>query len=387
MATKRLRGDTWNYVVKRSGLLPRPIYLSFKDEAEGDAYVSHLERLLDAGYVPPEFIKQEAPSNLYMVIRDYLQSSSVSDMDRKILSVLIDRIGKVTVLEFTTEWCDAWITGMKRVRTMAPSTIRHHVGAMARCADSAVRNRVLAINPLRGLPRGYATYLPSDIEVVPEGLLPGPGERDRRLKPGELERILRVLMENPKPEGKERPLKLEHRESLLLIFWLALGTGMRMSEIFTLTPAQIDLGERTVFLEKTKNGNKRQVPLFPRARVAVERYLPTAGPDYLVPQWKGGDLAERKRVGDMLSKQFSRIFEAAGCEGLTFHDLRHEATCWFYEHTDLTDVEIAKVLGWKSMKMALRYANLRGSKLAMDKRIVVDDEHQELVERSMSAGP
>lgn len=43
MATKRRRGDSWQYTIKRAGLLPQPGYLSFASEAEGDEYVRRLE--------------------------------------------------------------------------------------------------------------------------------------------------------------------------------------------------------------------------------------------------------------------------------------------------------------------------------------------------------
>ncbi|VVD98940.1 hypothetical protein PHO31112_02031 [Pandoraea horticolens] len=52
MATKRFRNGRWEYVVKRKALLPKPPYLSFDTEAEGDAYVRRLEHQLDAGIVP-----------------------------------------------------------------------------------------------------------------------------------------------------------------------------------------------------------------------------------------------------------------------------------------------------------------------------------------------
>lgn len=42
---------------------------------------------------------------------------------------------------------------------------------------------------------------------------------------------------------------------------MALETAMRMREMFTLRLGQIDLKRRTIFLDKTKNGHKRQVPI------------------------------------------------------------------------------------------------------------------------------
>jgi hypothetical protein len=35
---------------------------------------------------------------------------------------------------------------------------------------------------------------------------------------------------------------------------------MRLREMFTLEKRQVDLPKRTIFLEKTKNGDRQQVP-------------------------------------------------------------------------------------------------------------------------------
>ena len=55
MATKRKRASSWEFVVRRKGLLPKPLYLTFASEAEGDQYVRKLEALLERGVVPDEF--------------------------------------------------------------------------------------------------------------------------------------------------------------------------------------------------------------------------------------------------------------------------------------------------------------------------------------------
>ena len=54
---------------------------------------------------------------------------------------------------------------------------------------------------------------------------------------------------------------------MTLLTTLALETAMRMREMYTVEKEQIDLPRRTVFLDRTKNGSKRQVPL---SSVAVE---------------------------------------------------------------------------------------------------------------------
>lgn len=75
------------------------------------------------------------------------------------MKVLLDRLPPTLELrKVTYEWASDWVTTMKRVDNLAPSTIRHHVGALARCLDEVVRKGEMPANPLRQLPRGYATY-------------------------------------------------------------------------------------------------------------------------------------------------------------------------------------------------------------------------------------
>jgi integrase len=68
-----------------------------------------------------------------------------------------------------------------------------------------------------------------------------------------------------------------------------------------------------------------------------------------------------RRVTSLLSRQYVRIFKAAGCEDLSFHDLRHEATSRIYERTNFNDIQIARITGHKTLITLKRYANLRGS--------------------------
>lgn len=355
MATKRQRGERWEYCVKRRALLPRPIYLSFDTEAEGDAYVDRLEKLLDSGYIPPEFLQTKSEfSTVGDIIRAHLLSAPVKPNDQDLLGVLNARIGKTRLGAVNYKWAEDWIAGMKRGERFAPGTIRHYVGALARCFDWAHRQSVpeFAVNPLRMLPRGYASYSQADGPAVEDE------QRDRRLAADE-EGAIRRILAGEKPDGKQRPLTLEHGAALICVFDLALETAMRLSEIFTLDAAQVDIRQRTIFLDKTKNGDKRQVPLSTVAVAVLERY--PREPGYLFPWFDG---TNKKRVTSLLSRQFARVFRSAGCVDLHFHDLRHEATSRLYERTTLSDLQIAKITGHKDLRMLRRYANLRASDLA-----------------------
>jgi hypothetical protein len=56
MATKRKRGNSWEYIVKRKALLDKPYTRTFADETEGDAFIAKVETLLDQGIIPYELM-------------------------------------------------------------------------------------------------------------------------------------------------------------------------------------------------------------------------------------------------------------------------------------------------------------------------------------------
>lgn len=383
MATKRLRGSTWEYVVKRKGLLIKPIYLSFTSEAEGDEYVRRLEAQLDAGIVPTEFTTANTAGKhtLADLIRSYQVALHVPADDQALLGVLYGRIGKTPLLTLNYQWIERWVADMKRVLNLSPTTIRHYVGALGRCFAWACRSGQypeLAINPVSLLPKRYATYSDAD-----KAFLASLGDDDLTAKEDESrdqrvdarqEAAIRAVLDGVKREDRQRPLVLEYQAALECMFDLAIETAMRMREIFTLEAEQVDIPARTIFLDKTKNGDRRQVPLSSVAVRAYETYAAHLrdgtrgmagfrGEERLFPWWDG-DAKSLAKVTSRLSRQYARIFDTAKCGEIRFHDLRHEATSRFFERTQLTDIEISRITGHKDPRMLRRYANLRGSKLA-----------------------
>ena len=381
MATKRKRGSSWEFVVRRKGLLPKPLYLTFASEEEGDRYVTKLEALLDRGVVPDEFRRQRGELvTIEDAAREYLAVQHVPPSDKRCLAIVVGRIGTTRLSAVTYDWAESWVTGLKRERNLAPATIRHHVGALARCFDWGARRGVaaLAVNPLRQLPKRYAAYSTSDATAVQaiEGKPRADVERDRRLHPGEEPRI-RATLAGEKPEGRERAFEARWQGALECLFELALESGMRMREMYTLSKDQIALSERTIFLDKTKNGDKRQVPLTSVAIKAIHRYEKQVAHGkrgmkgfkferaLFFPWWNGDlDYDVLRKTTSLLSQQFARVFDAAGCPDLRFHDLRHEATSRLFERSKLSDIEISRITGHKDPRVLRRYSNLRGSDLA-----------------------
>jgi integrase len=200
-------------------------------------------------------------------------------------------------------------------------------------------------------------YTPADIAAVVnvDGTPKVDTERDRRLESGEEPRIRTVLAGAKHPE-KQRALELKHAPMLALLFDMALESAMRMREMYTLSIDQIDLKRKTIFLDATKNGDKRQVPITSVLLTALEPHVDGRDRSELLFPWWNGDLSDKslERTTSKLSRQFSRIFETAACVDLNFHDLRHEATSRLYERTSLSDMEISKISGHRTLAMLKR---------------------------------
>ncbi len=365
MATKRFRNGKYQYVVKNKKLLPKPLYLTFDNEADGDAYITELEEFLAKGIVPNEFQSDGASIKLHQLINDYVRTVAITDDRRQLLELAKKRIQNIEISIITYKWAESWIIDMKRVRKLAPSTITKHVGAMSGCLDWAVNHQLLVTNPFRSLPKGYSNYSDEDGRIA--GVRRENTERDRRLEPGEEERILAVIEGKYKPENRQRWLKPEPAIAYRTFFLLALETAMRMREMYTLEVQQINFEKRTIFLDKTKNGDKRQVPMSKPAFDLLRDYIEERDLDrYLFPEFFDGSysIAALRKNTSRISREWGRVFEHAECSDFNFHDTRHEATSRIYERTTLSDLQIAKITGHKTLEMLKRYANLRGSNLS-----------------------
>ncbi len=166
-----------------------------------------------------------------------------------------------------------------------------------------------------------------------------PEGRDRRLQEGEEEALLAAAS-----ESKAAPW-------LRACIQLAMETGMRAGEILSLKWNQVHLDQQVIKLSKTKNGERRTVALTSKA-VNVLKGLPRSISNKVIPRF--GHTTN-------LGHAFSIACKAAGIEDLHFHDLRHEAASRFAPH--MKAQVLAKIMGWKTIQMAMRYYNPTDSEL------------------------
>jgi integrase len=159
-----------------------------------------------------------------------------------------------------------------------------------------------------------------------------PRSRNRRLQPGEYERLAVAATKG-------------QTSYLWPLVNLAIETAMRRGELLGLTWDYVDLDKRTAFLPMTKNGSSREVPLSPRAVTWLEGLPRTSS--HVMPA-----------TGIAVRLAWDRLVARAGLEDLRFHDLRHEAITRFFE-MGLSIPEVALISGHRDPRMLFRYTHLR----------------------------
>ncbi len=134
-------------------------------------------------------------------------------------------------------------------------------------------------------------------------------------------------------------------------FDVALNTGMRKSEQFSLEWSQVSLSRKRIKLERTKNGSDREIPLNKTCLnvfEALHAIRPHSGRVFLSKY--GRDLNDPRAW-------FELALEQANVKNFRWHDLRHT----FISRLVMKDVNLRTVqelAGHKTISMTTRYAHL-----------------------------
>jgi len=173
-----------------------------------------------------------------------------------------------------------------------------------------------------------------------------------------------VIARPRQPEGRVRHLSPEEAERLvaaapdhlrpLVVFLLM--TGARLSEALYLDWRCVDLSARRVRFEKTKNGERRGVPLHPLVAAELAGLKHRDGAVFRRPD--GLPYASREgRGGGQVKTAWSSMVKRAGLTDFTPHDCRHTFASWHYAANRNT-LGLMLLGGWKSERMVARYAHL-----------------------------
>ena len=241
----------------------------------------------------------------------------------RFLAKLTRDFGQLPLSAITPAWLRQWRDQLALHR-LKPDTIRQYMDSLSAVLSTAVYDlEWLDTNPMHGR------------KVRKPPLSRG---RVRFLSPEEQERLLRACWDS-------------QNSSLYPLVLLALTTGARRGELFSLRWQDVDLDRGFLRLEHTKNTDRRAVPV-PQVTLEVlwtcrEGRQET---DWLFP-----------RQGEKAAFPYEHAWQAALLRaGLTgtfrFHDLRHTAASYL-AMSGASLIEIADILGHKTLAMVRRYSH------------------------------
>jgi len=275
----------------------------FKREAKRRTVSEMIDRYVDTVLPRKKPLTQEKQRGQYRVWKELLGEHTLSAITPARLSTIRDDM----------------------LQLRAPATVNRYFAALSHCCEIAVREwEWLEKNPCRRLAN-----------------LKEPRGRDRFLSEDEKARLLDVSQACRAPYFHP-------------IVMLALSTGMRQGEILGIERKDLDLHIGQVRLHNTKNGTSRTVPIRGKALEALQAYIISQpahisgrifpiSPETVKAIWR------RERV-------------KANLEDVRFHDLRHTAASYLAMN-GASLLDIAEILGHKTLAMVQRYAHLTESHL------------------------
>lgn len=305
MASITRRGDSWRVQIKYRGQRQTK---TFRLKAQAVAWAQEQEKLLE----------QRSLSDVpYHTLADALDKYKLEESPKKRGKRWEEvRLAKLKrelafVDKAMSDISAADIAAWRDAQTTSPGTVRREMVLLTSVFNIAVREwGWLRANPMREVRK------PSS-----------PRPRDRVFTDAEIDAICKLLLG---PKGLQ----------VQSLFLLALETAMRSGELVSLTWDQVDLTRRVVHLDKTKNGDKRDVPLSSKA-VELFESLPTR-------EGRLFDISDSSR--DVL---FRKARDAAGIKGVTFHDARATALTRLSRKVDV--LTLARIAGHRDLKSLQAY--------------------------------
>ena len=142
---------------------------------------------------------------------------------------------------------------------------------------------------------------------------------------------------------------------LYLAVVLSLTTGARQGEIMSLRWGQVDFNRQVITLHETKNGERRALPLVGGAFTLLQARgkVRSLADDRIFP----ANARAKKSLYLDLNAPWRTALKEAQITNFHWHDLRHTAAS-FLAMSGVSLVEIAKILGHRTLQMVARYSHL-----------------------------
>lgn len=308
MATVTRHGKGWRAQVRRKGHPPLSDTFPLKKQAEAWAAQREAEIVQGRLGILPQHTLGEALRKFRLeVARNRWETNRLLLLER-------DPIAKVALARLDSSHLTD-LRNRELARGVEGTTVRRAVSLLSSVFKAARGWKWLGHNPLQ------------DFERPP----PKPG-RARGLSQAEIDGVVEAL-------GYAGGVPQNDSQQVAVAFLLAIETGMRAGELLSLVWPQVH--PKHVHLEKSKNGDERDVPLSARARTMVESL-------------RGLDEAKVFTMSDdARDKLFRDARERAGLSGFTFHDSRSEAISRLSKKLDI--LELARMVGHRDIKSLMHY--------------------------------
>ncbi|OGP12917.1 MAG: hypothetical protein A2052_02090 [Deltaproteobacteria bacterium GWA2_54_12] len=267
------------------------------------------------------------------------------------IAQLDELFGNIPLRAFATRFVEEWQT--KRMADNKPATVNRLLATLKHMFTKAVEWEMVDEDTLKRVRR---------VKLLSEN-----NRRLRYLSKEECKALINACSPHVRP-----------------IVITALNTGMRKEEILSLEwEKHIDLRHSFILLDKTKNGERREVPINNTLREVLQGIVRRIDSPYVFIDGEGKRFKDVKRSFATALKKadFERCpecnqerqktdskepgncpscgvkMERRGIKDFRFHDLRHT----FASHLVMAGIDITTVkelLGHKTLTMTLRYAHL-----------------------------
>ena len=322
MATFRKRTDKWQARIQRKGY--PDITKSFITKAAASAWSRQIETEIDKGLFNNHF--ESSKITLEELLNKYLSDitpnkKGSANETYRINAWLKHPLAKRLINDIKSNDFAEWRDNRLK-QGLSPNTVRLDLAVIANLYSVAKFEWGLEsiINPIQLI----------KMPKLPNG-------RSRRLEAFEINKLMTAL---------------ESTIEVKSIFQLAIETGMRRSELLNIKWDNVDLINRVIVLEDTKNGDARAVPLSSNATLILSKITESSSCFVFTSK------------PHSVSQAFRRACIRANLKNLKFHDLRHEATSRLFEK-GLNTMEVSSITGHKTLSMLKRYTHLKASDLAL----------------------
>ena len=317
---------------------------TFDNKTEGKHWAARIETEIRAGRYMPHAVAQR--HTMRELLEDYKTKVLIPFKPKESRTQLpqidwwIEKLGNYSLADITPAAIakcrdELLVTPFgKKGKKRAPATVVRYLAGLSQAFN-------IAVNEWQWMPESPMAKV-SKPKVS--------NERLRHLSADEQSRLLEAATHSA-------------NQYLHAILVLALSTGMRQSEIMTLRWGDVLIEDAhesgLILLEKTKNGERRGVPLVRNAFIAIKSIRnihaesnngKINGTALLFPS----EIDSSKPVE--IRKAWETTIRRAAIADFRFHDLRHTAASYLAME-GATAPEIAEILGHKSLQMVKRYSH------------------------------